>query len=124
MSFVLPLSIQIGDLVVVGDPEELNNNPASTNWFLGEVINTTSARRVGSSRAVQIWNVDTGVVSWERASRVTRALARRQASAPISLNTDCVDFTGAQHWRSPNGGIDGGNHSTPVMENCNSGVIA
>ena len=124
MIFCAPASVQVGDLVVVGDPDELQQDPCSTNWLLGEVINTLSARRLGTSRAVQIWNVDTGAITWERASRVTRALGRRQGSAPMSLNTDCIEITGAQHWRDPNGGIDGGNHSTPVMERCDSGVIA
>lgn len=118
------MGVQVGDLVVVGDPDELQNDPCSTNWFLGEVINTLSARRLGTSRAVQIWNVDTGAITWERTSRVTRALGRREASAPMSLNTDCVGITRAQHWRDPYGGIDGDNHSTPVMEPCDSSVIA
>ncbi|WP_392351734.1 hypothetical protein [Parasynechococcus sp.] len=124
MASSLPLRVLVGDLVVVGDPGELQNNPCSTNWFLAEVLGTSSAHAHGNTRFVQVWNVDSGVISWEDSSRVTRALGRRRDAWGMSLNTDCGAWAGTQHWKNPIGGIDGGNHSTRVLESCDVGVIA
>ena len=71
---------QVGDLVVVGDPDELKNNPSCTNWFLGEVIQTSTRGLTGKNAALKVWNVDSGAISWERANRVTRALGRRSST--------------------------------------------
>ena len=77
MNTLMRRSAQVGDLVVVGDPDELKNNPSCTNWFLGEVIQTSTKVLTGKNTALKVWNVDSGVITWERANRVTRALGRR-----------------------------------------------
>ena len=73
-------SAQVGDLVVVGDPDELKNDPSCTNWFLGEVIQTSTRVVSGKKTALKVWNVDSEVITRERANRVTRALGRRSST--------------------------------------------
>ena len=73
-------SAQVGDLVVVGDPDELKSDPSCTNWFLGEVIQTSTRVLSGKNTALKVWNVDSVVITWERANRVTRALGRRSST--------------------------------------------
>lgn len=73
-------SVALGDLVVVGDQELLRHDPACTDWFLGEVIQTTVLRATGRDPSeLQIWNVDSGAVTWEQASRVTRVFRHRDS---------------------------------------------
>ena len=73
-------SVALGDLVVVGDQELLRHDPASTEWFLGEVIQTTVLRASGRDPSeLQIWNVDSGAVTWEQANRVTRVFRHRDS---------------------------------------------
>ena len=74
-------SAQVGDLVVVGDPDELKNDPSCTNWFLGEVIQTSTRALSGKNTALKVWNVDSGVITWECPNRVTRALGRRSSTS-------------------------------------------
>lgn len=73
-------SAKVGDLVVVGDPDELKNDPSCTNWFLGEVIQTSTRVLSGKNTALKVWNVDSEVITRERANRVTRALGRRSST--------------------------------------------
>ena len=80
MNTLMHRRAQVGDLVVVGDPDELKNNPSCTNWFLGEVIQTSTRVLTGKNAALKVWNVDSGAISWERANRVTRALGRRPST--------------------------------------------
>ena len=71
-------SVALGDLVVVGDQKLLRHDPACTDWFLGEVIQTTVLRATGQDPSeLQIWNVDSGAVTAEQASRVTRVFRHR-----------------------------------------------
>ena len=80
MNTFMHRSAQVGDLVVVGDPDELKNDLSCTNWFLGEVIQTSTRVLSGKNTALKVWNVDSGVITWERANRVTRALGRRSST--------------------------------------------
>ena len=80
MNTFMHRSAQVGDLAVVGDPDELKNDPSCTNWFLGEVIQTSTRVLSGKNTALKIWNVDSGVITWESANRVTRALGRRSST--------------------------------------------
>ena len=80
MNTFMRRSTQVGDLVVVGDPDELKNDPSCTNWFLGEVIQTSTRALSGKNTALKVWNVDSGVITWEHANRLTRALGRRSST--------------------------------------------
>ena len=71
-------SVALGDLVVVEIKSFLRHDPACTDWFLGEVIQTTVLRASGRDPSeLQIWNVDSGAVTWEQASCVTRVFRHR-----------------------------------------------
>ena len=70
------LDVKPGDVVVVWNIEEVVGSESS-DWYVAEVIFAEgSARDPYSPSLFQVWNVDTGVVSWINADLI-RPLKKR-----------------------------------------------
>ena len=68
------LRVKPGDVVVVWDnPTAMSQQ--TTDWFMAEVIFCEgSARNPKAPSLFQVWNVDTGVITWVNADLVERVV--------------------------------------------------